>query len=629
MKSNKGPMNILYFVSYNNGKKSWEHPLNRSKLILGSSAQCDIVISSEHISSYHAYINLITPDHGFITDLGSKNGITINGEKIENGEFFSGDRITFADQEVYIEERVESSVGKERPPFTDLEETIRPLVLKEDLIKTPELPPIENYELIDGEYCDIKFSENHSYSPEKIIFGLEDMDYEQFIDFEKESPKQEKILKKSTGHVLEITKYSGEHIIDINYLPLGKKDILLSGTSKKNHILFEALEEKESFPLIKFKQKSPYFFNLKGFNTHHVSNLKIQLKDEFKFEKLELGEQVFYQKETLSLKIEIVKRPKGMVLFPFFGRDRQFQKETLKIVSSIMGIMLLLLLVPLKVPEPPKERKVAIIYKTIKAPKIQKKSAEEISKNDLNPGINNKMPPTKEIKKPKVVKTREKKNKISKVKPKPISKPVAKKIVKKSKPVKLKIKKSLLSFFKSETKTNVVRRKQKRSPSSISAKNNSPTQKMVNLKNTASSSMNSLVKEMKGQVEFSYGPKGMSNRKGANTLYTSYKTVILGAIDPELLRKILREYLPQFRHCYQKELRRSEGAEGVLDLNFNINKNGKAFRVAIKSKKSQFSRNGVNCMAGVLRIINFPKPKGGGTVSVRQPLNFFSEKTHI
>ena len=25
-------------------------------------------------------------------------------------------------------------------------------------------------------------------------------------------------------------------------------------------------------------------------------------------------------------------------------------------------------------------------------------------------------------------------------------------------------------------------------------------------------------------------------------------------MDPDLLRKILQEYLPQFRHCYQQEL---------------------------------------------------------------------------
>ena len=34
-------------------------------------------------------------------------------------------------------------------------------------------------------------------------------------------------------------------------------------------------------------------------------------------------------------------------------------------------------------------------------------------------------------------------------------------------------------------------------------------------------------------------------------------------------------------------------------------------------------------MASVLRMIDFPKPKGGGLVDVRHPLNFFAEKEKI
>jgi hypothetical protein len=100
-------------------------------------------------------------------------------------------------------------------------------------------------------------------------------------------------------------------------------------------------------------------------------------------------------------------------------------------------------------------------------------------------------------------------------------------------------------------------------------------------------------------------------------------------MDPELLRKILREYLPQFRHCYQQELERSEEAKGVVDLNFRIGKAGRVTTVNIKSKKAKFSNSGTNCMAGVLKLIDFPKPKGGGMVDVKQPLNFFAERNKI
>ena len=99
-------------------------------------------------------------------------------------------------------------------------------------------------------------------------------------------------------------------------------------------------------------------------------------------------------------------------------------------------------------------------------------------------------------------------------------------------------------------------------------------------------------------------------------------------MDPELLRKILQQYLPQFRHCYQQELvYNSEDIRGIVDLNFEILGSGKVSKVNIKAKDNRFSKKGIDCMGKVLSIIDFPKPKGGGRVAVRQPLNFFSEKS--
>jgi hypothetical protein len=136
--------------------------------------------------------------------------------------------------------------------------------------------------------------------------------------------------------------------------------------------------------------------------------------------------------------------------------------------------------------------------------------------------------------------------------------------------------------------------------------------------------------DKKGSGSASYGSRGLANKSGFDSSYLEPKTVVLGSMDPELLRKILREYIPQFRHCYQQELiANSDKIKGIIDLNFTISSVGKVSKFQIKSKEAHFSHKGVGCMGQVLSLIDFPKPKGGGVVDVNQPLNFFSETEKI
>lgn len=137
-------------------------------------------------------------------------------------------------------------------------------------------------------------------------------------------------------------------------------------------------------------------------------------------------------------------------------------------------------------------------------------------------------------------------------------------------------------------------------------------------------------KDTVGNYDRSTSARGLANKKGIDTAFVQPDTVVLGSIEPEVLRKILQEYLPQFKFCYQQELQEnSEKIKGVVDLNFRIEGDGKVSTVNIKTAQAQFSSKGISCMSNILRIIAFPKPKGGGLVDVRQPLNFFSESTKI
>jgi hypothetical protein len=137
-------------------------------------------------------------------------------------------------------------------------------------------------------------------------------------------------------------------------------------------------------------------------------------------------------------------------------------------------------------------------------------------------------------------------------------------------------------------------------------------------------------KDAVGNYDRSTTTKGLANKKGFDTAFVQADTVVLGSIDPEMLRKILGEYLAQFKFCYQQELQeQSEKIKGIVDLNFRIEGDGKVSKVNIKSAQTKFSDKGIGCMSNILRMIDFPKPKGGGLVDVRQPLNFYSESTKI
>jgi hypothetical protein len=139
-----------------------------------------------------------------------------------------------------------------------------------------------------------------------------------------------------------------------------------------------------------------------------------------------------------------------------------------------------------------------------------------------------------------------------------------------------------------------------------------------------------LGKDAVGNYDRSTTTRGLANKKGIDTAFVQADTVVMGSIEPEVLRKILQEYLPQFKFCYQQELQEhSEKIKGIVDLNFRIEGDGKVSTVNIKTASTQFSSKGISCMSNILRIIDFPKPKGGGLVDVRQPLNFFSESTKI
>ncbi len=67
--------------------------LNKPIVLLGRHSECDVQIESQKISRKHCCIILLK-DKALIRDLGSTNGITINGKKVQEGSIGPGDELT-------------------------------------------------------------------------------------------------------------------------------------------------------------------------------------------------------------------------------------------------------------------------------------------------------------------------------------------------------------------------------------------------------------------------------------------------------------------------------------------------------------------------------------------------------
>jgi pSer/pThr/pTyr-binding forkhead associated (FHA) protein len=602
--------------------------LTKKKLLIGSSEKCDIVINDQSISSYHAVLILNNEGGAKLIDLDSNNGCFINNEKIEIGTIYPGDSIQFADQIFNVDEIIDE-IQRNESIIEDEDKDVQTIQEQEMKNPTPVLPPVPGLVIIDGEYCDITFDEE-SFSPVESLDHLDTVEKNEYVDV-NEIEKFIPIARKNEQKAIQVTVLSMGTILSVDYFPMQKGVIRVSSDQrKKNTIVLNSYDRKDNSPFINISGDSLEILPIEG---HSCKSITTGLDIENNYN-LGNDEVISYSHKTVQVLVTTTDAPPHLRSTPFFGRDRDFKKQTAKVFSAVMSLMLLLLFVDL--PEQEEEKKVAIIYRpAVKAQKKNNtKTSENPSKVEVDTGVKKEQ---QDNKKPQFAKKNpnpSKQKKASKAKQAPKKKAMAAKskaakAKRKLKSYSFKMNKSMASYF-GNSGAKSAQQVNKNSVSSALSDSSSKSAASNNLKASSNNSVTGLGKDFKGSFDSSSGSKGLASKSGIDTTYTDQKAVVLGSMDPELLRKILREYLPQFKHCYQQELEyRNENAKGVMDLLFRINKFGKAQRIKIKTKGKSFSKQGTNCMSGVLKLIQFPKPKGGGVVDVKQPLNFLSQKSKI
>jgi predicted component of type VI protein secretion system len=126
-------------------------PLDRTMVVVGRHPQCDARLDSLRISRHHC---CMTQDNGdvVVRDLGSTNGIRINGQRVELGRLRPGDELSIAHiryrldggqaHEVTLVDRnsvadVPNEIGPLSPLASSSEAPVEPMPF-------PELTPEEN-----------------------------------------------------------------------------------------------------------------------------------------------------------------------------------------------------------------------------------------------------------------------------------------------------------------------------------------------------------------------------------------------------------------------------------------------------------------------------------------------------
>jgi hypothetical protein len=78
------------------------HELGIGVHVLGRDASADVTLVHADVSRHHAELT-ITADGATIRDLGSKNGMVVNGRKLEQASLEHGSRLAFGELELMFE----------------------------------------------------------------------------------------------------------------------------------------------------------------------------------------------------------------------------------------------------------------------------------------------------------------------------------------------------------------------------------------------------------------------------------------------------------------------------------------------------------------------------------------------
>jgi hypothetical protein len=117
------------------------------------------------------------------------------------------------------------------------------------------------------------------------------------------------------------------------------------------------------------------------------------------------------------------------------------------------------------------------------------------------------------------------------------------------------------------------------------------------------------------------GMGSLGAKRDRDVTIATGESKVLGSIDPELVRKVIRDHAAQVRYCYEQQLALNPKLEGKISIKWQIGPDGRASSTIIVPGDATTLQNDQVGQCIMSRIVTweFPKPKGGGIAIVTYP----------
>jgi pSer/pThr/pTyr-binding forkhead associated (FHA) protein len=123
-----------------------------------------------------------------------------------------------------------------------------------------------------------------------------------------------------------------------------------------------------------------------------------------------------------------------------------------------------------------------------------------------------------------------------------------------------------------------------------------------------------------GMGGYGSGVGGLGTKADRNIGLATADAKVMGAIDPELIRKVIRDHASQVRYCYEQQLALQPKLAGKVAIRWQIDASGRASATQVEAAETTLPSSEVHrCIMDRIVTWQFPKPKGGGVAIVKYP----------